>query len=155
MSRREREREEDIRQQLRKEIEDELKVALHPSTNAAAEAEQASAQKFPARALTDEELNAVTSSDDFLGFVERSTKVIERALQDEYDLLDDYAHGALEPDDEDERYGTRGKGRRVKEVAQYWDERWSKKRMISDLGYSPKVSQEASVILMSILIKLI
>ena len=131
---------------MRKEIEDELKATLQRSSETTAEAEQASAQKFPARALTDEELNAVTSSDEFLGFVERSTKVIERALQDEYDLLVDYAHGALEPDDEDERYGTRGKGRRVKEVAQYWDERWSKKRMISDLGYSPKVSQEVSPI---------
>jgi len=42
-------------------------------------------------------------------------------------------------DDDDEYGNTRGKGRRrVKEVAQFYDGRWSKKRMISAINFSPK-----------------
>lgn len=85
----------------------------------------------------------MTASEDFLDFVERSSKVIEKALDQDYDVLADYAlDGGDEIDeDEDEGYGSsRGKkGRRIKQVAQFYDERWSKKRMISDMHFSPKV----------------
>jgi dynein intermediate chain len=138
-SRRQQEREEEIRERIRKEVEEEMKLALDPAT---AGAEMHEEERFPARSLTNEELEAVTTSKDFQDFLDQSTKVIERALDEEYDLLTDYAHGNANLDDDDEGYGTgRGKrGRRVKEVAQYWDERWSKKRMISDIAFSPKVS---------------
>lgn len=139
LSRREREREEELRQNIRREIEEELKAVKEPPTNGATPSVQS---KYPARALTDEELNAVTSSDDFLDFVDRSSKVIEKALDQDYDVLVDYGIDGLHLDgEEDEAYGSSGgkKGRRIKEVFQFYDERWSRKRMISDLGYSPKV----------------
>lgn len=140
MSRREREKEEELRRNLRREIEEELKAVKDPVSDSPAPAAPA---KFPARALTDEELNAVTSSEDFLDFIERSSKVIERTLDQEYDVLANYALDDLEgvDNDEDEGYGSsRGKkGRRIREVTQFYDERWSKKRMISDLSFSPKV----------------
>jgi dynein intermediate chain len=133
------EREEEIRERIRKEVEEEMKLALHP-TNEPKEAKEE--ERFPARSLTNEELEAVTTSKEFQEFLDQSTKVIERALDEEYDLLTDYAHGKSDLNDEDEGYGTgRGKrSRRVKEIAQYWDERQSKKRMISDIAFSPKVS---------------
>ena len=140
LSRREREKEEELRQKLRKEIEEELKTVRDASP---IDTGPQPAQNFPARALTDEELNAVTASDSFLDFVERSSKVIERALDEEYDVLADYALKGVAgmDDDEDEGYvSSRGKkGRRIKEIAQFYDERWSKKRMVSDLDFSPKV----------------
>ena len=139
-SRRQREREEELRQNLRKEIEDELKTLAEPK-NEGSVVNYSRAHNFPARALDSEELNAVTSSNDFLHFVERSSKVIERALDEEYDVLADYRHGApgME-DDEEEEYGSKGrKGRRLKQVIQFYDERWSRKRMISDIGFSHKV----------------
>lgn len=140
LSRREREREEELRRNLRREIEEELKAIKDPVPDSPAPAVPA---KFPARALTDEELNAVTSSEEFLDFVERSSKVIERTLDQDYDVLANYAIDGFEgvDDDEDEGYGSsRGKkGRRIREVIQFYDERWSKKRMISDLSFSPKV----------------
>ena len=99
--------------------------------------------RYPSRALTSEELNAVTSSGDFLDFVEKSSKVIEKALDQDYDVLADYGLDGVEGynEEEDEGYASsKGrKGRRMKEVTQFYDERWSKKRMISDLGFSPKV----------------
>ena len=138
-SRREREREEELRRHLRQEIEEELKAARDLSLDVPT---LAGPSKFPARGLTDEEANAVTASEDFLEFVERSTKVIEKALDQDYDVLADYAlDGAEVESDEDEGYGSsRGKkGKRVRQIAQFYDERWSRKRMISDMNFSPKV----------------
>ena len=142
VNRRQKERDDEIRAQLRKEIEQELRavqqappLGLLPT---------GSVDNFPFKTLTNEELAAVESSEDFLGFVERSTKVLERALDQQlgYDILADYALGGLHIDEEDEGYGSSGakKGRRIKEIAQFWDERWSKKRMVSDLAFSSKVS---------------
>ncbi|KAK8222959.1 cytoplasmic dynein-like protein 1 intermediate chain 2 [Phyllosticta paracitricarpa] len=131
-------RDEELRQNIRKEIEDELK-ALQDGQDAGGAA--STEPNFPARQLTDEELNAVTGSDDFFDFVERSTKVIERALEEEYDLLTDYAMAGMEDvDEDDDGFGNaKGKkGRRIREITQFYDERWSKKRMISDLNFSQK-----------------
>lgn len=129
LSRREREKEEELRQKLRREIEQELKAVKDLVLESPATAAE---PKFPARALSEEELKAVTSSDDFLDFVERSTKVIERALDEDYDLLANYAVDGQEDVGNDEDVG-------IREIIQFYDQRWSKKRMISDLGFSPKV----------------
>ena len=138
-SQREREREEELRQNLRKEIEEELKAVKEPTAEVALVE-----PNYPARPLTDEELNAVTASDDFLDFVERSSKVIEKALDQDYDVLVNYAQDNLEgaDSDPDEVLGKVGgkKGRRIRPVAQFYDESWNKKRMISDIDFSPKAS---------------
>jgi dynein intermediate chain len=142
LSRRQKERDEEIRAALKKEIEEEIKAAQQTNLDAAG-AQTGAKENFPFKTLTDEELAAVERSEDFIGFLERSTKVLERALdqQLDYDILADYSLGGSNIDDEDEGYGSSGakKGRRIKEIAQFWDERWSKKRMISDLGFSTKV----------------
>jgi dynein intermediate chain len=141
LSRRQKEREEEIRAQLKKEMEDEVKTAQKAAE--AGEATDGSGENYPFKTLSDEELTAVENSDEFIDFVERSTKVLERALdqQLDYDILADYSHDGVNMDDEDEGYGSSGgkKGRRIKEIAQFWDERWSKKRMITDLSFSTKV----------------
>lgn len=141
LSRRQKERDEEIRAQLKKEIEEELKAVQRTSQDGTALA--SSDENFPFKTLSDEELTAVENSNEFIGFVERSTKVLERALdqQLDYDILADYSLGGVDVDDEDEGYGSSGgkRGRRIKEIAQFWDERWSKKRMISDLDFSTKV----------------
>ena len=139
LSRRQREREEELRRNIRREIEEELKAASEPAPAGLIPETQA---RYPSRALTNEELNAVTSSEDFLDFVDRSSKVIEKALDQDYDVLTDYAlNGETYNEEEDEGYASsKGRrGRRIKEIAQFYDERWSKKRMISDLGFSSKV----------------
>ncbi|KAL8881856.1 MAG: hypothetical protein Q9192_007705, partial [Flavoplaca navasiana] len=136
-SRREREREEELRQNLRREIEEELKAAQKQNSNV-----ESTEPKYPARPLTDEELNAVTASEEFLDFVDKSSKVIERALDQDYNVLADYGleEVAGEESEEDEAYGKASgkKGRRIKQIAQFYDERWSKKRMISDIDFSPR-----------------
>ena len=138
LSRRERGREEELRENIRKEIEEELRAAKELVTDGVLN--PSAAANFPVRALTNEELRAVTHSDDFMDFIDRSTKVIEKALDQEYDILTDYTLQVHDVDDDDEQSGnTGGKGRRkVREVAQFYDERWSKKRMVSAIDFSPK-----------------
>jgi dynein intermediate chain len=139
LSRREREKDEELRQNIRKEIEEELKALRDPVPDGPLSPTYIP-QNFPARTLTNEELNAVTASDEFMDFIERSSKVIERALDQEYDVLADYALGGTNGVGEDEAgFGPPGKARRkLREVIQFYDERWSKKRMISALNFSPK-----------------
>ncbi|KAL2199006.1 WD40-repeat-containing domain protein [Corynascus similis CBS 632.67] len=138
LSRRERDREEELRENIRKEIEEELKAAKELVTDGVLK--PSAAANFPARTLTDDELKAVTQSEDFMDFIDRSTKVIEKALDQEYDILTDYTLQVHDVDDDDEQSGnTGGKGRRkVKEIAQFYDERWSKKRMVSAIDFSPR-----------------
>lgn len=139
-SRRERERDEEIRAKLRQEIEEELQAAKQAVTDGVPVADAAQPIRYPLRTLTDDELKAVTSSMEFLDFVDRSSKVIERALDEEYDILADYELGGLDHDlADDDEYGKKKRG--IKEVCQFWDERWSKKRMVSDLSFAPKVSR--------------
>lgn len=149
-SRRDREREEELRQNLRREIEEEIKAAQEPVSDVAS-----TEAKYPARPLTEEELTAVTASDDFLDFVERSSKVIERALDQDYNVLADYSMDELAAvdSDEDDVYGrAKGKkGRRIRQIAQFYDERWSKKRMISDIDFSSRVFTTRTMIFCALL----
>ncbi|CEL08288.1 Putative Cytoplasmic dynein 1 intermediate chain 2 [Aspergillus calidoustus] len=133
-NKKQRERDEEIRKKLRKEIEEELQATQQNHQN---EDGTGAALRYPMRTLDDDELKAVTSSDDFLDFVERSAKVIERALDEEYDVLADYELGGVDAEmEEDDEHGKKKRG--IKEVCQFWDERWSKKRMITDISFSPK-----------------
>ena len=138
LSRRERDREEELRENIRREVEEELKATRELITNGVLK--PSAAVNFPVRALSAEELNAAAQSDDFMDFLDKSTKVIEKALDQEYDILTDYTLQAHDIDEEDEQNGNvGGKGRRkVKELAQFYDERWSKKRMISSIDFSPR-----------------
>ncbi|KAK5149580.1 hypothetical protein LTS14_010838 [Recurvomyces mirabilis] len=133
LSDRERELEEEsIRQRLRLEIEEELR-ALELDDKTIPDKE-----RFPVRSLQPEELNAVTSSNDFLDFVERSSKVIERALDEEYDVLADYALQTRDAEEDADEYVGR-RGRRIKEVASFsLSDQMGSKRMISSLDFSPK-----------------
>jgi dynein intermediate chain, cytosolic len=136
-----------IREELRKEIEEELRLTLE-ATKLEPTATKVTSERFPLRVLSDEELEAVVDSQEFKEFVDQSSKIIDRALDEQYDLLVDYAHGSGNLDDDDDIYGkgrTR-RGRRVKQVSQFWHERWSKKRMISDIAFSPKVCSSTHTI---------
>lgn len=144
LSRRERDREEELRQQIREEIAEELRATKEFLTDGVVSPDAFMSTNNLSRNLTTEELDALAQSDEFIDFLDKSTKVIERALEQEtYDILTDYALQGQDVDDEDEESGnTGGRGKhRVKEVAQFFDERWSKKRMISGIDFSPKFSE--------------
>lgn len=124
---------EELREQMRQEIVEELRQLKATDPEEQDEKTDGPVNGgFFVRELSDEEKAAITASEEFVDFVERSSKVVERALDIEYDVLADYGLGVNGEDEEQA-------GRKLKEVAQFYDERWSKKRMISDINYSPKV----------------
>lgn len=141
MSRRERDKEEELRQKIRQELEEEIQAAKELTGDGDAKNAALPTSNFANRTLTDDELNAIVDSDEFVDFFDRSIKVIEKTL-DQYDVLTDYTLQAHDIDDDDEQGNTGGKGRRkVKEIRQFYDERWSKKRMISAIDFSPKFQE--------------
>lgn len=131
-SRKQKELDDEIRAHLRKEIEDELR-ATH-NQNGSASGPAAAPQRFPLRQLTNSELNAVTSSNDFQSFIERSSKVIERALDEEYDLLADYTRSAAVDSEEDYASKT---SQSLREILQLYSADHSRRRMVTDLHFSP------------------
>jgi dynein intermediate chain, cytosolic len=136
-------REEEIRASLRKEIEEELRATVGSSSESLRPTAQ---QRYPLRTLNSEELNAVTSSNDFLSFVERSSKVIERALDEDYDLLADYTISSAQEegisDDEGFPYARSArKSYALKQTQQFFDSNRSRRRQISDLQFSPHFSE--------------
>jgi len=128
---------EDLRANIRREIEEELRhVKEDPQTNV--ESEEDDQKKFPLKRFTETELHAISADDEFLDFVERSTKVIERAMEEDYDVLADYATRDIDPTEaEDEGGGSGKRGRGIKQIIQFQSEQ-TKKRMISDLDFSNK-----------------
>lgn len=129
-SKKQREIDEEIRASLRKEIEDELN-ATQSGMKAGPTSVQ---QRLPLRQLNQSELNAVTTSDDFQAFIERSSKVIERALDEEYDLLTDYTRTTAVDIDED--YLNKS-SQSLRETLQLYSADHSKRRVVTDLHYSP------------------
>ena len=82
--------------------------------------------------LTEEERAIILTAPEFADFVESSTKIIQRALNDNYDYIRDYTLGAESGVDDSE-------GKRVKKVCAFFDERYGKNRSITAVDWSPKV----------------
>ena len=82
--------------------------------------------------LTEEERTIILTAPEFADFVESSTKIIQRALNDNYDYIRDYTLGAESGVDDSE-------GKRVKRVCAFFDERYGKNRSITAVDWSPKV----------------
>jgi dynein intermediate chain, cytosolic len=133
------ERDQEIRAQLRKEVEAEFRasVELKPTDNL-----PTVESRHTPRTWKSNELNSVTSPTDFLSFVERSSKVIERVLDDDYDLLADYTVSNTQEDglsDEENPPYSRSsrKSHALRQTQQFFDSNKSRRRPISDLQFSP------------------
>ncbi|KAJ6581230.1 dynein intermediate chain [Mycena capillaripes] len=83
------------------------------------------------RELTEEERAAFLSDPKVLDFIDDSTKIFHRVLNDHYNYMSDYTQGT-------ETGGDDSEGRRVKRVCEFWNERYGKNRSITDVDWSPK-----------------
>ncbi|KAJ7050546.1 WD40-repeat-containing domain protein [Mycena amicta] len=83
------------------------------------------------RELTEEERIAFLADPKVLDFIDDSTKIFHRVLNDRYNYMSDYTQGADTGGDDSE-------GRRVKRVCEFWNERYGKNRSITDVDWSPK-----------------
>ncbi|KAI0741550.1 WD40 repeat-like protein [Daedaleopsis nitida] len=82
------------------------------------------------REMTEDEKLSIFTAPEFLDFVEQSTKIIQRALNDNYDYIRDYTIGT--------ESGAEASEGRTKCVCSFYDERHTKNRSITDIDWSPK-----------------
>lgn len=80
------------------------------------------------RDIPPEELAGILAAPELLEFVDRTTKIFHRALNDDYDYIRDYRVGTESGRDESEG--------RIKRVCEFWDERYGKNRSITDVDWS-------------------
>ncbi|RDB23819.1 Cytoplasmic dynein 1 intermediate chain 1 [Hypsizygus marmoreus] len=122
--------EEELRQRMQREREIEAERAARDK-----ELEEESVKlemeiEQEIRELSEEERASIFAAPEFLDFVEQSSKIVQRALNDGYDYIRDYTIGAESGGDDSEG--------RVKRVCEFYDERYGKNRSITDVDWSPK-----------------
>ncbi|KAJ3196244.1 hypothetical protein HK101_009615 [Irineochytrium annulatum] len=109
-----------------------------PDVDTAAKEGTATAQKEEdtpkPKEFNEDEKKMIFQSEHFLTFFDHSSKLIERALNEKYDILRDYTISDDAPIDADA-----GKG--VKLYCSFFDERWSKNRSVTDVSWSPKYAE--------------
>ncbi|KAI7861592.1 WD40-repeat-containing domain protein [Spinellus fusiger] len=121
--------EEEIRRQIMEEYELEEKQRQAALEEEKKRAEQEKNEEH--RDLTEEERKFILSAPEFIDFVDNSSKMVERALNEKYDFMKDYTLGVDIESDENS-----GKG--VKYICEFWDEKWSKNRSVTDIDWSSK-----------------
>lgn len=123
--------EDEIRAKIIKEIEEveNQRKAYEEDQKAKAELEKKKEAKL--WELSEEERKMIYNIPEFKEFVDLSTKFVERAINENYDILRDYKVDEDIDDDEDE-------GPRVKYLCSYFDDRWNKNRSVTDVNWSKK-----------------
>ncbi|KAJ8796551.1 hypothetical protein J1605_002148 [Eschrichtius robustus] len=95
-------------------------------------------KEAPPRELTEEEKQQILHSEEFLIFFDRTIRVIERALAEDSDIFFDYSGRELEEKDGDVQAGANLSFNR-----QFYDEHWSKHRVVTCMDWSLQFSNSS------------
>uniref|UniRef100_A0A8C5PLE5 Dynein cytoplasmic 1 intermediate chain 2 n=1 Tax=Leptobrachium leishanense TaxID=445787 RepID=A0A8C5PLE5_9ANUR len=87
--------------------------------------------EVPPHELTEEEKQQIVHSEEFISFFDHSTRIVERALSEQINIFFDYSGRDLE-----EKEGEIQAGAKLSLNRQFFDERWSKHRVVSCLDWS-------------------
>uniref|UniRef100_A0A4W3IL59 Cytoplasmic dynein 1 intermediate chain 2-like n=1 Tax=Callorhinchus milii TaxID=7868 RepID=A0A4W3IL59_CALMI len=111
-----------------------VQTASEPETEAPEESQE-EYMLFPAfqQELTEEEKEKILHSEGFLNFFDHSSRVIERALTEQIDIFFDYSGRNL-----DDKEGEIQAGAKLSLNRQFYDENWSKDRVVTCLDWSPQ-----------------
>ncbi|XP_029461636.1 cytoplasmic dynein 1 intermediate chain 2 isoform X1 [Rhinatrema bivittatum] len=85
----------------------------------------------PPYELTEEEKQQILHTEEFISFFDHSTRIVERALSEQINIFFDYSGRDLE-----DKEGEIQAGARLSLNRQFFDERWSKHRVVSCLDWS-------------------
>uniref|UniRef100_W5LEF8 Dynein cytoplasmic 1 intermediate chain 1b n=1 Tax=Astyanax mexicanus TaxID=7994 RepID=W5LEF8_ASTMX len=119
------------------EEDEELPVVkTKPQSDEQEEEDPQETNKDLPRELTEEEKQQIVHSEDFLMFFDRSIRVMERALAEDSDIFFDYSGRDME-----EREGETQAGLNMSFNRQFYDEQWSKHRVVTCLDWSPQFSE--------------
>lgn len=97
------------------------------------EKKQEEVKPEPPRELSDEEKQMLMMTEEFHGFFDRSSRIIERALAEDTNLFVDYSH-----DYEEDGEANEGGGVKLSLNRWFYDERWSRNRCITCMDWSPQ-----------------
>ncbi|XP_030637295.1 cytoplasmic dynein 1 intermediate chain 1 isoform X2 [Chanos chanos] len=119
------------------EEEDEVSVVKpEPQTDQQENEHSQENKEVHPRELTEEEKKQILHSEDFLVFFDRTVRVVERALAEDSDIFFDYSGRDME-----EREGDMQAGSNLSFSRCFYDEHWSKHRVITCLDWSPQYSE--------------
>ncbi|XP_075683860.1 cytoplasmic dynein 1 intermediate chain 1 isoform X2 [Rhinoderma darwinii] len=93
--------------------------------------EKQDSKEVPPRELTEEEKQQAVHSEEFLIFFDRTIRVIERALAEDSNIFFDYSGGDME-----DKEGDIQAGANLSYNRQFYDEHWSKHRVVTCLDWS-------------------
>uniref|UniRef100_A0A8K9WM16 Cytoplasmic dynein 1 intermediate chain 1 n=1 Tax=Oncorhynchus mykiss TaxID=8022 RepID=A0A8K9WM16_ONCMY len=125
-----------IRTPLGEEEEDEEITELKPDPESDQQEEEDTKEMkegYPCRELTEEEKQQILKSEEFLSFFDCSIRVMERALAQDSDIFFDYSGRDL-----DDKEGDLQGGSSLALSRLFYDEHWSKHRVITCLDWSPQ-----------------
>nr|XP_022327587.1 cytoplasmic dynein 1 intermediate chain 2-like isoform X20 [Crassostrea virginica] len=88
-------------------------------------------EEKPIIELSEEEKKQIMMTEEFTTFFNKTSRIVERALDEDIDIFVDYAGGEGEDMESDLRAGERLKLQR-----HFFDERWSKHRSVTSLDWS-------------------
>ncbi|XP_064340979.1 cytoplasmic dynein 1 intermediate chain 2 isoform X8 [Camelus dromedarius] len=116
------------------EEEDDIvtpKPSIEPEEEKTLKKDEESDSKAPPHELTEEEKQQILHSEEFLSFFDHSTRIVERALSEQINIFFDYSGRDLE-----DKEGEIQAGAKLSLNRQFFDERWSKHRVVSCLDWS-------------------
>ncbi|KAK9367841.1 WD40-repeat-containing domain protein [Lipomyces kononenkoae] len=121
------ESEQEMKERLRREIKEELKLESGHSPNAENEP---LTPLMKMKDLHPVKISELLQSVKFCQFIERSGRIVERALDDDYDILVDYASDFQDKDE------SHAEG--VKQLDQFFMDKWSTGRAVTAIDWSQK-----------------
>lgn len=123
--------EDEIRAKILKEQEEKEKArqAVLEEERSRLEDEKKKMQLL--RDISEDDRKKIISSNEFVEFIDHSTKIVERVLNENYDYMKDYS--IIKDNENDDRSGSR-----VKYVNSFFDDRWTKNRSVTDVNWSRK-----------------
>lgn len=107
------------------------KPPVEPEEEKMLKKDEESDSKAPPHELTEEEKQQILHSEEFLSFFDHSTRIVERALSEQINIFFDYSGRDLE-----DKEGEIQAGAKLSLNRQFFDERWSKHRVVSCLDWS-------------------
>lgn len=107
------------------------KPPAEPEEEKTLKTDEESDSKAPPHELTEEEKQQILHSEEFLSFFDHSTRIVERALSEQINIFFDYSGRDLE-----DKEGEIQAGAKLSLNRQFFDERWSKHRVVSCLDWS-------------------
>ncbi|XP_006866691.1 PREDICTED: cytoplasmic dynein 1 intermediate chain 2-like isoform X5 [Chrysochloris asiatica] len=107
------------------------KPPIEPEEEKTLKKDEENDSKAPPHELTEEEKQQILHCEEFLSFFDHSTRIVERALSEQINIFFDYSGRDLE-----DKEGEIQAGAKLSLNRQFFDERWSKHRVVSCLDWS-------------------